>query len=128
MFIIISHLLISLQYIYIIAGEELTKLGKDYIKYLLGGSKSVRLSNAMDALESFWKTLSDNKLVYDKYWLEKEILNTTTWFDGPEKYRRMRRSYMERSADEESWFILAILLPLQAHVISLLLTLYLLQR
>ncbi|KAH9727294.1 nucleusenvelope protein [Citrus sinensis] len=102
MFIIISHLLISLQYIYIIAGEELTKLGKDYIKYLLGGSKSVRLSNAMDALESFWKTLSDNKLVYDKYWLEKEILNTTTWFDGPEKYRRMLRSYMERSADEES--------------------------
>lgn len=102
MFIIISHLLISLQYIYIIAGEELTKLGKDYIKYLLGGSKSVRLSNAMDALESFWKTLSDNKLVYDKYWLEKEILNTTTWFDGPEKYRRMLRSYRERSADEES--------------------------
>lgn len=91
-----------LLYIYIIAGEELTKLGKDYIKYLLGGSKSVRLSNAMDALESFWKTLSDNKLVYDKYWLEKEILNTTTWFDGPEKYRRMLRSYMERSADEES--------------------------
>lgn len=128
MFIIISHLLISLQYIYIIAGEELTKLGKDYIKYLLGGSKSVRLSNAMDALESFWKTLSDNKLVYDKYWLEKEILNTTTWFDGPEKYRRMLRSYRERSADEESWFILAILLPLQAHVISFLLTLYLLQR
>lgn len=87
-------------YIYIIAGEELTKLGKDYIKYLLGGSKSVRLSNAMDTLESFWKTLSDNKLVYDKYWLEKEILNTTTWFDSPEKYRRMLRSYMERSADE----------------------------
>lgn len=87
-------------YIYIIAGEELTKLGKDFIKYLLGGSKSVRLSNAMDTLESFWKTLSDNKLVYDKYWLEKEILNTTTWFDGPEKYRRMLRSYIERSADE----------------------------
>lgn len=89
-----------LLYIYIIAGEELTKLGKDYIKYLLGGSKSVRLSNAMDTLESFWKTLSDNKLVYDKYWLEKEILNTTTWYDGPEKYRRMLRSYMEQNADE----------------------------
>lgn len=91
--------MISLQYIYIISGEELTRLAKDYIKYLFGGTESVRLKRALYQWRSFYKMLTEKKET-DKYWLEKEIINTPTWWDSPEKYRRMFRTYEESNSDE----------------------------
>ncbi|KAJ7954499.1 glycine-rich protein [Quillaja saponaria] len=79
-------------YIYIISGEELTRLAKDYIKYLFSGNKSVRLSLTMYKWGQFYKKLTEKKVV-DNYWLEKEIINTPTWWDDPEKYRRSVRNY-----------------------------------
>ncbi|KAL5848384.1 hypothetical protein ACOSQ4_006397 [Xanthoceras sorbifolium] len=87
-------------YIYIIRGEELTRLGKDYIRYLYGGHKSIRLKNAMYSWERFWKQLRE-KMVYDKNWLEKLIINTQTWYNSPEKYRHMFRSHMASKSDNE---------------------------
>ena len=62
--------MVSLQYIYIITGEEIARLAKDY------------------------------KKVVDELWLEKAIINTPTWWDSPEKYRRLFRSYKESNSDK----------------------------
>ncbi|TXG72733.1 hypothetical protein EZV62_001312 [Acer yangbiense] len=87
-------------YIYIIRGEELTRLGKDYIRYLYGGHKSNRLKNAMYSWERFWKQLGE-KVMYDKNWLEKLIINTQTWYNSPDKYRRFLRSHMASKSDDQ---------------------------
>ncbi|KAL5795180.1 hypothetical protein ACOSP7_003774 [Xanthoceras sorbifolium] len=87
-------------YIYILTGEELIRLAKDYIKYCFGGSKSVRLTNAMDTWRRFWNRFNE-KEEYDNMWLEKAIINTPTWYDSPEKYRRILRSYMESLSDDD---------------------------
>lgn len=89
-------------YIYIISGEELFRLAKDYLKYLFGGSQSVRLRRAMYQWGRFYKKLTEKKEV-DKYWLEKEIINTSTWWDSPEKYTGMARSYEEASHRSSSY-------------------------
>ncbi|KAK0607974.1 hypothetical protein LWI29_023438 [Acer saccharum] len=86
-------------YIYIIRGEELTRLGKDYIRYLYGGHKSIRLKNAMYSWERFWKQLGE-KVMYDKNWLEKLIINTQTWYNSPDKYRLFLRSHMASKSDD----------------------------
>ncbi|OWM64110.1 hypothetical protein CDL15_Pgr018681 [Punica granatum] len=88
-------------YVYIISGEELTRLAKDYIKFLFGGSKSVRLRRAMYKWGRFYKRLTEKKEV-DPYWLEREIINTTTWWDSPDKYRHLLRSSNESSHQESS--------------------------
>ncbi|KAF8041645.1 hypothetical protein BT93_A0287 [Corymbia citriodora subsp. variegata] len=88
-------------YIYIISGEELFRLAKDYIKYLFGGSQSVRLRRAMYQWRRFYKKLTEKEEV-DKYWLEKAIINTPTWWDSPEKYRRMARSIIQESSHQPS--------------------------
>lgn len=77
-----------LQYVYILSGEELTRLAKDYIKYTFGGAPSNRLKKAMYQWGRYYKKLTEKK-VHDKYWLEKAIISTPTWFDSPEKYRRL---------------------------------------
>ncbi|KAF5733926.1 glycine-rich family protein [Tripterygium wilfordii] len=69
-------------YIYVITGEEMTRLGKDYIKYLFRGHKSVRLTRAMDKCSRFWRIVYGKEV--DKHWLEKEILKTNTLYDGPD--------------------------------------------
>lgn len=89
---------VSLQYIYIITGEELTRLAKDYIKYLFGGSQSNRLRRAMYKWGRFYKKMTEKKK-YDQFWLEKAIINTPTWWDSPEKYRRLFRS-LESNSDQ----------------------------
>jgi len=38
--------------------------------------------------------------VYDEYWLEKAIINTPTWYDSPEKYRRVIKAYVDSNSDE----------------------------
>ena len=80
--------IVSLQYVYIITGEELTRLAKDYIKYLFGGNQSNRLRRAMYKWGRFYKKMTEKKK-YDKFWLEKAIIGTPTWWDSPEKYRRL---------------------------------------
>ncbi|KAJ9190659.1 hypothetical protein P3X46_001839 [Hevea brasiliensis] len=62
-------------YVYIISGEELTRLAKDYIKFVLGGSKSVRLKRVMNKWKRFYQRLTEKKEV-DKLWLERAIINT----------------------------------------------------
>lgn len=92
--------LVSLQYVYIISGEEMARLAKDYIKYLFGGSQSARLKRAMYKWGRFYKKLTEKKVV-DPLWLEKAIINTPTWFDSPEKYRRLYKSYVESNSDKQ---------------------------
>ncbi|KAH8505680.1 hypothetical protein H0E87_012778 [Populus deltoides] len=78
-------------YVYIISGEELTRLGKDYLKFLFGKGKSVRLKRAMNKWKRFFQSWNEMK-EKDPFWLEKEIINTRTWFDSPEKYKEIFRS------------------------------------
>ncbi|CAK9327611.1 unnamed protein product [Citrullus colocynthis] len=89
-------------YIYIINGEELTRLAKDYIKYLLGGSKSVRLKRWMYQWGRFYQKLTEKKQ-YDEYWLEKAIINTPTWWDHPDNYRRTVMAYIESQHQKDNF-------------------------
>lgn len=101
MFINIFSSTVLLQYIYIIRGEELTLLAKDYIRFLFRGSKSVRLRKTMNKWKRFFKRLAEKKnLGGDKLWLERAIINTPTWFDSPEKYRQILRSHLASKADQ----------------------------
>ncbi|WCJ26407.1 hypothetical protein M5689_008224 [Euphorbia peplus] len=87
-------------YVYIIYGEELTLLAKDYLKYVLKGSKSIRLQKVMDKWKRFFREMSEPKEV-DKFWLEKAIINTSTGYDSPEKYRQIVRSLSAASRADE---------------------------
>lgn len=87
-------------YTYIITGEELTRLAKDYIKYLFGKDKSVRLRRAMYSWGQFYKRATTKKVI-PRDWLERAILNTETLYDSPEKYRRILRSYIRRSRSSQ---------------------------
>ncbi|XP_050214797.1 uncharacterized protein LOC126665904 [Mercurialis annua] len=86
-------------YVYIINGEELTRLAKDYIKYLLKGSQSVRLRRAMNKWKKFYQQLTEVELV-DKFWLEKAIVNTPTVYNSPSKYRQIIKTLQQSVADE----------------------------
>ncbi|XVE79241.1 hypothetical protein DITRI_Ditri14bG0042200 [Diplodiscus trichospermus] len=97
--VILATIGFILLYVYIITGEELVRLAKDYIKFLFGGNKSVRLRRAMYKWGKFFEKLTEKK-EYDKYWLEKAIITTPTWYDSPDKYRRVLKSYVE--PDDES--------------------------
>ncbi|CAN6678553.1 unnamed protein product [Malus baccata var. baccata] len=89
-------------YVYIISGEEITRLAKDYIKFVFSGSKSIRLTRAMQQWGSFIRTLTEKK-EYDKFWLEKAILTTPTAYDTPEKYRNLLRSNLEPDSDDDDY-------------------------
>ncbi|TKY45398.1 hypothetical protein E2542_SST30640 [Spatholobus suberectus] len=68
-------------------GEELAKLARDYIKYLFGGTQTVRLKNAMYQWGQLYESMTAKKEEEDEYWLEKAILNTPTWGYDPADYR-----------------------------------------
>lgn len=92
-----------LQYIYIITGEEITKLARDYIRYLFGGSQSVRLKNAMYQCGLIYNTLTAPKEEEDEdseFWLEEAILNTPTWWHDPDDYREVLKNYLLSGSDE----------------------------
>lgn len=74
-------------YIYILEGEEIARLVKDYIKYLFTKKESIRLRRAMDDLEEFYQNIT-RKEEEDKDWLEQDILNTPTWWHNPPKVKR----------------------------------------
>ncbi|KAJ8543720.1 hypothetical protein K7X08_025338 [Anisodus acutangulus] len=77
-------------YIYIIEGEEITVFTKDILKFIFLRQKSIRLGRTIAKWESYFRSLTEKK-EEDPYWLESEILNTTTWYDGPAKYRHVLR-------------------------------------
>ncbi|WVZ11261.1 hypothetical protein V8G54_015791 [Vigna mungo] len=90
-------------YIYIITGEEITKLARDYIRYLFGGSQSVRLKNAMYQCGLIYNTLTAPKEEEDEdseFWLEEAILNTPTWWHDPDDYREVLKNYLLSGSDE----------------------------
>nr|KJB82411.1 hypothetical protein B456_013G194600 [Gossypium raimondii] len=49
----------------------------------------------------FFEKLTEKK-EYDKFWLEKAIITTPTWYDSPDKYRRVLNSYIEYDDEDES--------------------------
>jgi len=92
-----------LQYIYIITGEEITKLARDYIRYLFGGPQSVRLKNAMYQCGVIYNTLTAPKEEEDEddeFWLEEAILSTPTWWYDPDDYREALKNYLLSGSDE----------------------------
>ncbi|XP_065866065.1 uncharacterized protein [Euphorbia lathyris] len=88
-------------YVYIIYGEEMTLLAKDYLKFVLKGNKSVRLTKVMDQWTRFYRELTEPKEV-DKFWLERAIINTSTAYDSPDKYRQVYKSMLAASKSDES--------------------------
>ncbi|XP_054812799.1 uncharacterized protein LOC129313582 [Prosopis cineraria] len=59
-------------YVYVLTGEELTKLAKDYINYLYSGRRSVRLKRAMFKWDRLCQSVTEK--VVDRQWLEKAML------------------------------------------------------
>ncbi len=86
-------------YIYILTGEEITKLARDYIKYLFGGNRSVRLKNAMYEMGLLYSSMTETEEV-DEYWLEKAILDTPTWWHDPDYYEKLARDFTKSNSDE----------------------------
>ncbi|KAF3573228.1 hypothetical protein F2Q69_00062177 [Brassica cretica] len=84
-------------YIYLINGEELFRLARDYFRYLTGRPKSGRLTRVMDS----WGRLLERQKVYDEYLLEKPIIKTPSWYESPEKYTRVVKSYADANEDDE---------------------------
>lgn len=88
-------------YIYIILGEEVTVLAKDLIKFLFTRQVSLRLARIVSECKSFFAKLNEKEVV-DPYWLEREIINTTTMYDSPEKYQRiLYKAYLDSKADDD---------------------------
>ncbi|KAL8139410.1 hypothetical protein V2J09_005431 [Rumex salicifolius] len=89
--------LISL-YLYILHGPEITRLGKDYLRFLLSRNQSVRLKRAMYVFGRLWRSLTQKKKVVvaedSIALLQREILNTPTWYDSPSKYQHIVEAYM----------------------------------
>ncbi|KAG2309583.1 hypothetical protein Bca4012_081469 [Brassica carinata] len=87
-------------YTYIINGEELIKLARDYFRFLSGKPMTVRLTRALDGWNGFMAKMSKPR-EYDEYWLEKAIINTPTWYDSPDKYKQVLKAYVDSKTDEQ---------------------------
>ncbi|XP_008791791.1 uncharacterized protein LOC103708574 [Phoenix dactylifera] len=79
-------------YIYMIRGEELTRLARDYIKYLFGAKKSMRLKRAMYKWHKFYESIT-RKEVEREDWLERAIVTTPTWWHKPKQLARLVESF-----------------------------------
>ncbi|KAK7308723.1 hypothetical protein VNO77_42349 [Canavalia gladiata] len=88
------------MYIYILSGKELTRLAKDYIRYLFGGYQSVRLRNVMNQWQQIYESFTaKEEEEEDSYWLEKAILYTPTWWQDPDAYGEDLRNYVSSNPD-----------------------------
>ncbi|URD82398.1 glycine-rich protein [Musa troglodytarum] len=56
--VIIAVVGVALMYTLMIGGEELTRLTRDYIKYLFGAKPSVRLTHSMEKWRKFYKRIA----------------------------------------------------------------------
>ncbi|XP_072969247.1 uncharacterized protein [Typha angustifolia] len=84
-------------YIYMIRGEELTRLARDYIKYLFGARSSMRLKRAMYKWKKFYESITKKEVVREN-WLERAIVVTPTWWHKP---RRLANYYYENYKNQE---------------------------
>lgn len=78
-------------YIYLIRGAELTRLARDYVKYLFGSSPSMRLTRSIKKWERFCNKFIVTVDTRDD-WLERAIVATPTWWHKPRKLARLMRS------------------------------------
>ncbi|PNY09674.1 glycine-rich protein [Trifolium pratense] len=81
-------------YIYVINGVELTKLARDFIKYLLGGTQSVRLKRASYKWSRFYKKITGPTEV-DENGSEKA---PTRW-NITGLYQDVVRNYMKQNSN-----------------------------
>ncbi|KAL7129701.1 hypothetical protein ABFS83_13G085500 [Erythranthe nasuta] len=89
-------------YFYIIEGEEITVIVKDFLKFVFKRQKSIRLRRLMDQWKRFFQKMKE-KPEYDPYWLEREIFNTNTVYDSPLKYKLVLHALesLESRSDDE---------------------------
>lgn len=98
----VYHLLSLLsQYIYMIRGEELTRLARDYIKYLFGAKSSMRLKRAMYKWQKFYESIVRKEEVRED-WLERAIVATPTWWHNPRKLARLMESIYQDYMRQET--------------------------
>ncbi|GFP81136.1 hypothetical protein PHJA_000256900 [Phtheirospermum japonicum] len=88
------------QYIYIIEGEEITVLAKDFLRFVFTRQKSIRLRRLMDQWSEFFRMMREKQEYEDPYWLEREIINTPTCYDHPGKYKWLIK-VLESNSDDE---------------------------
>ncbi|XP_042010161.1 uncharacterized protein LOC121758819 [Salvia splendens] len=87
-------------YIYIIEGEEITVLAKDLLRFLFKRQMSIRLRRLVEEWQDFFQSMKD-KPAYDPYWLEREILSTTTCYDSPAKYVYMANTLIQSESTSD---------------------------
>ncbi|KAI3973340.1 hypothetical protein MKX01_020715 [Papaver californicum] len=88
-------------YAYIIRGDEIARLGKDILKFIVTRKKSLRLERIGDRWRRLYRRLAKkNQVQRDPFWLERAILNTPTWWHDPVQYKRYLASRLKRSTYE----------------------------
>lgn len=95
----LDNICLALQYVLMISGEEITRLVRDYIKYLFGAKASVRLTRAMKKWRKFYRSVA-RKGVVRKDWLEREIVATPTLWHNPKWLAFVVRTCYERYGEE----------------------------
>ncbi|RWW43071.1 hypothetical protein BHE74_00051302 [Ensete ventricosum] len=93
--VIMAVAVVVLLYVLMISGEELTRLVRDYIKYLFGVKPSVRLTRAMKKWRKFYRKIAWKGVVRED-WLEREIVATPTWWHKPRWLAFAVKTYYER--------------------------------
>ncbi|CAN0927102.1 hypothetical protein LINGRAHAP2_LOCUS35691 [Linum grandiflorum] len=78
------------MYVYLLHGLEMNRLAKDYVKFLLTGTKSARMKRLIWKWESFLQFLLDTKESY-KSRLLRQMVNVASRFSGVAKYRHRLR-------------------------------------
>ncbi|KAH0460251.1 hypothetical protein IEQ34_010914 [Dendrobium chrysotoxum] len=94
--VVLATLAFLFVYINIIKGAELTKLARDYIRYLFGGVPSMRLKRVMDKWKRAYDKLSWTEEESED-WLVRKILVTPTWWHRPEEIVRVMKRKMRES-------------------------------
>lgn len=80
---------------------------KDLLRLVFKRQKSIRLRRLIEDWEDFFQSMRE-KPSYDPYWLEREILNTTTAYDSPAKYAyyiKALEKLQAKSEEEEPTFV-----------------------
>ena len=81
-------------YIYVINGVELTKLTRDLIRYLLGGTQSVRLKRASYKWVRFYRKITGQKEVD-----ENELEQAPKRWNIADIYRNILKNHMKQNSN-----------------------------